>query len=292
MIAMPNSYPVEMPFELLEFLFLRWPEIKKTKLRKWLKHGQVLVNGEPTTRHDHPLSPGDIVGIDTTGQSRAEGFLPKGMRIVFEDDALVVIEKPANLLSIAARGQKEKTAHAALMRYINRGDIRGGKRVWIVHRLDRETSGLMVFAKTEPAKETLQAQWGQAEKRYLAIVEGRPPQDEGELRSHLDESRPYKVHVAKESSRTRLAITRYKIMKQSETKSLLELKLETGRRNQIRVQLAEIDCPVVGDDKYGPTDQPTTRLALHSSYLSFPHPVTGAQCVFESPLPSQLAKLV
>jgi 23S rRNA pseudouridine1911/1915/1917 synthase len=150
----------------------------------------------------------------------------------------------------------------------------------------------MVFAKTESAKQTLQEQWSQTEKRYLAIVEGRPPEEEGELRSHLDESRPYKVHAAKESSRTRLAITRYKVIKQTEHRSLLELTLETGRRNQIRVQLAEAGCPVVGDDKYGPAKEPFPRLALHASYLSFPHPVTGEPCEFESPLPSQLARLV
>jgi 23S rRNA pseudouridine1911/1915/1917 synthase len=289
---MPNSYRVEQPLELLEFLFLRCQDVKKTKLRNWLKHGQVLVNGEAITRHDHPLSPGDIVSIDTSDQSRAEGVLPKGLGIVFEDDSLLVIEKPANLLSIATEGQKEKTAHAHLMRYINGGHPRGKKRIWIVHRLDRETSGLMVFAKTESAKETLQSQWSQTEKRYLAIVEGRPPEEEGELRSHLDESRAYKVHAAKESSRTRLAITEYKIIKQTESKSLLELKLKTGRRNQIRVQLAEAGCPVLGDDKYGPAKTPAPRLALHASYLSFPHPVTGELCEFESPLPNPLARLI
>jgi RluA family pseudouridine synthase len=233
-----------------------------------------------------------MVSIGTSGPSRAAVLLPKGMQIVFEDETLLVIEKPANLLSIATEGQKEKTAHAHLMRYINGGHPRGKNRVWIVHRLDRETSGLMVFAKTEAAKEILQTQWSQTEKRYFAIVEGQPPQPEGELKSHLDESRPYKVHTAKESSKTRLAITHYKVKKQTETRSLLELKLETGRRNQIRVQLAEAGCPVVGDDKYGLQTQPTTRLALHASFLSFPHPVTGERCEFESELPGQLTRLL
>jgi 23S rRNA pseudouridine1911/1915/1917 synthase len=289
---MPNSHRVEQPAELLAFLLLHWPEVKRTKVRQWLKHGQTLVNGEVVTRHDHPLFPGDIVSIDTGGQSRAEGVLPKGMRIIFEDEAVLVIEKPADLLSIATEGQKEKTAHAHLMKYINGGQARGKKRIWIVHRLDRETSGLMVFAKTESAKETLQAKWSQTEKRYLAIVEGRLPAAEGELRSHLDESRTYKVHAAKESARTRLAITEYKVIQQTATRSLLELTLRTGRRNQIRVQLAQAGCPVLGDTKYGPENQPATRLALHASSLSFPHPVTGNQCEFESPLPEQLARLV
>ncbi len=214
------------------------------------------------------------------------------MRIVFEDESLLVIDKPANLLSIATKGQKEKTAHAALMKYVNGGYPRGKNRVWIVHRLDRETSGLMVFAKTESAKQILQDHWDQTEKRYLAIVEGRLPAEEGELRSHLDESRTYKVHASPESARTRLAITRYKVLQQTDSRSLLELKLETGRRNQIRVQLAEAGCPVVGDDKYGPNHQATTRLALHASYLSFPHPVTGTLSKFESPLPSQISRLI
>jgi 23S rRNA pseudouridine1911/1915/1917 synthase len=288
---MSNTFSVPSSIRLLPFLFLSLPEVKKTKVRNWLKYGQIQVNGEPITRHDHPLSPGDVVSLATTSPSRAESVLPKGMRIVFEDEAILVIEKPANLLSIATDAQKEKTAHAHLMRYINGGHPRGKNRVWIVHRLDRETSGLMVFAKTESAKDTLQTKWNATEKRYFAIVEGHMPEPEGELKSHLDESRAYKVHAAKESDQTRLAITQYKVLKQTEKQSLLELKLETGRRNQIRVQLAAIGCPVLGDDKYGPAKQPANRLALHASYLSFPHPVTGESCEFESPLPNQLARL-
>ena len=164
--------------------------------------------------------------------------------------------------------------------------------MWIVHRLDRETSGLMVFAKTEAAKRTLQAHWDQAEKRYLAVVEGNPPADHGVLRSHLDESGPFKVHSAPAGERTRHAVTHYRVMKQIATRALIELTPETGRRNQIRVHLADAGCPIVGDHKYGARTNPARRLGLHASFLQFPHPLSGELLRFESPLPRELARLV
>jgi 23S rRNA pseudouridine1911/1915/1917 synthase len=214
------------------------------------------------------------------------------MRVVFEDASLIVIEKPANLLSIATETERDRTAHALLMNYVKGGQPRSRERVWIVHRLDRETSGLMVFAKTEPAKRKLQADWNLADKRYRAVVEGRPPASQGVLRTHLDESGPFKVHGAPPSLRTRLAITHYHVIKHSAIRSLIELKLETGRRNQIRVHLAEAHCPIIGDQKYGAVTNPAGRLGLHAASLHFPHPVSGELCRFESPLPEQLARLV
>ena len=154
-------------------------------MRQWLKYGSVQVNGRSITRSTHPLETGDLVSIRAKGEVRAEGLLPPGMKVLFEDASLIVIEKPENLLSMANATERDKTAYAFLTDYVRRGNPQSPERVWIVHRLDRETSGLMVFAKTEAAKHALQTHWYKAEKRYLAVVEGNPPADHGVLRSHL-----------------------------------------------------------------------------------------------------------
>jgi 23S rRNA pseudouridine1911/1915/1917 synthase len=288
---MSKSFTIDHPAELLAFLLASQPDVKKTKIRQWLKHGAVQINGQPSTRFNHPLAPGDVVTIQASGGNQAERLLPRGMQVVFEDASLIVIDKPVNLLSIATDGQREKTAHAYLMKYVTGGKHQSRERVFIVHRLDRETSGLMVFARTESAKTALQTQWSQAEKRYLAVVEGRPSANEGSLSSHLDETGPYKVHATAQGPETRLAVTHYKVLKQTKAHSLLELTLETGRRNQIRVHLAEAGCPIIGDRKYGAVTNPAKRLGLHASSLSFPHPVTGSECRYESPLPALLGHL-
>ncbi|MDA0832999.1 MAG: RluA family pseudouridine synthase [Planctomycetota bacterium] len=289
---MPAFHTVEHPAELLAFLFACRPEVKRTKIRQWLKYGSVQVNGEAITHSKHLLQAGDQVSILAASKVRAETRFPRGMEVLFEDPSLIVIEKPEGLLSMANETEREKTAYAILTDYVRRGEPPGSDRVWIVHRLDRDTSGLMVFAKREEAKRTLQDHWHQTEKRYLAVVEGNPPADHGEMRSHLDESGPFKVYSAPPSERTRLAVTHYRVMKRSATRALIELTPETGRRNQIRVHLADAKCPIVGDRKYGAQTNPARRLALHASFLQFHHPQTKDLLKFESPLPQALARLL
>jgi 23S rRNA pseudouridine1911/1915/1917 synthase len=150
----------------------------------------------------------------------------------------------------------------------------------------------MVFAKTEQAKATLQSGWSRVEKKYQAVVEGRMPSEQGVLESELDESQPLRVYSGPRTARTRHALTRYQVLKHTEGRSLVELTLETGRRHQIRVQLAEVGCPIVGDAKYGARTDPVRRLALHASLLRLPHPATGEERVFRSPLPGELRRLV
>jgi 23S rRNA pseudouridine1911/1915/1917 synthase len=289
---MPANHNVEHPMELLQFLLASHPNVTRSKVQKWLKHGTVHVNGESITQFNHPLLPGDHVSLGDQAASRGASQLPTGMRIAFEDSTLIVIEKPENLLSIATETEREKTAHSCLTSYLRRGNPKRPERVWIVHRLDRETSGLMVFAKTEAAKKSLQTRWQEIEKRYLAVVDGAPPTATGVLKSHLDESNPFKVYSVPQSERTRPAVTHYQTIKQSSSRTLLELTLETGRRNQIRVHLADVGCPIVGDDKYEALSNPAGRLGLHSSYLKFIHPVTNEILTFESSLPQCLSRLV
>ena len=261
-------------------------------MRQWLKYGSVQVNGRSITRSTHPLETGDLVSIRAKGEVRAEGLLPPGMKVLFEDASLIVIEKPEHLLSMANATERDKTAYAFLTDYVRRGNPQSPERVWIVHRLDRETSGLMVFAKTEAAKHALQTHWYKAEKRYLAVVEGNPPAEHGVLRSHLDESSPFKVYSAPPSERTRHAVTHYRVMKRIGTRALIELTPETGRRNQIRVHLADAECPIIGDHKYEARTNPARRLGLHASSLQFKHPLSAELLRFESPLPQDLARLL
>lgn len=289
---MPKSLTVRQPDQLQSFLFSSFPELKKTRVKQWLKHGSVLVNGREQTRHDHELSSGDTVEILSIDEARTAKALPKSLKVVYEDEFIMVIDKPSGLLSIATDDERNNTAYARLMDYVRKGNPRSRERVWIVHRLDRETSGLMVFARTEEAKQKLQSNWDAAEKHYLAITEQAPPQKEGELVSHLDESHPGKVFSAEPGETTREARTHYRVIKRTGSLTLVELTLVTGRRHQIRVQLSDIRCPIIGDEKYSARTDPAKRLGLHACRLSFPHPVTKKEMRFESPLPPVLAKLV
>jgi 23S rRNA pseudouridine1911/1915/1917 synthase len=214
------------------------------------------------------------------------------MKVHFEDDTLIVIDKPPDLLTVSSEAEQEKTAYFQLTDYLRAGNPRAHERVWIVHRLDRETSGIMVFAKTQEAKRILQTGWDKAEKRYKAVVEGLLPSDVGTFRSWLNETSPFKVFSVPRSPSTRHAVTHYRVAKRNKGRTLVELTLETGRRHQIRVHLADAGCPVVGDTKYNAKTNPAKRLGLHAWTLSFHHPVTHQELRFESSLPAELARLV
>ena len=287
-----TSRTVHEPAELLAFLFAEWPQAKKKQIRTWLKFRAVTVNGVPTTQFDHALRPGDVVAIQTDQAPVRKREFASELRIVFEDESLIVIEKPAGLLSIATESERERTAYHDLTAYLRDAPTRRRDRVWIVHRLDRETSGLMVFAKTAAAKSTLQQEWDDVEKCYQAIVEGSPPAERGTFESELNETSPSKVFSAPASERTRHAVTRYRILKRGGGRTLVELTLVTGRRHQIRVHLADAGCPVVGDEKYGAKTDPAKRLALHACRLAFRHPATRKPMRFDSPLPKDLARLM
>lgn len=292
---MPEPITVSKPAKLLAFLFEAWPETKKKQIRTWLKFQSVMVNGRCITQFDHTLKPGDVITIRSDRFAAPQTAVSGGIRILHEDASVIVIEKPEKLLTIASEKVRENTVYYRLNDYLRAGDQFSHARVWIVHRLDRDTSGLMVFAKTEAAKRTLQANWDDTVKRYFAVVEGKPPAEKGTLRSWLDEENPGKVYsfpTKVPGRECRLAVTHYRLLKKNDERSLVEVTLETGRRHQIRVQLAEAGCPIVGDDKYGAQTNPIRRVALHASALSFIHPVSGERLKFESPLPGLLGKLV
>ncbi|TWU05234.1 Ribosomal large subunit pseudouridine synthase D [Symmachiella macrocystis] len=289
---MTASHTVEHPVELLTFVFACHQDVKKNKVRQWLKYGSVKVNGRSVTRYNHRLQAGDVVSIRGKEEVLSESLLPRGMTVLFEDASLVVIEKPANLLSMANATERNKTAYSYLTDYVRRGNPKSPNRVWIVHRLDRDTSGLMIFAKSEDAKQVLQANWLRAEKCYLAVVEGDLPADSGELSSNSNQRGPTAVDSVPPSERTRLAVTNYRVLKRSATCALVELTPQTGRRNQIREHLADAKCPIIGDRKHKARTNPARRLGLHASSLQFPHPLSGEILNFTSPLPRVLSRQV
>ena len=219
-------------------------------------------------------------------------FLPNGLAVLYEDKDILVVDKPAGLLTVATEREKSRTAHSILTDYFRTGCGRSRKRLFVVHRLDRDTSGTLIFAKSEEAKFRLQDHWKQTEKKYLAIVHGRCEKSSGTITSYLAEDKEYRVYSTSDSTRGKLSRTDYAVLRTTRSFSLLEVTLLTGRKNQIRVHLAGIGHPIVGDIKYGKADEPLLRMALHARLISFKHPFSGKQLTFESPVPDFFTTLV
>lgn len=217
---------------------------------------------------------------------------PKGFEILYEDKDVIVGSKAAGSLAVAALWNKEDTIHAALNMYVRKGNARSKKRVFVVHRLDQATSGVMLFAKTEQAQTFLKDNWTTTKKIYYAIVHGRLARKSGTISSHLIEDEDYMMRSTTDSAKGKLAHTAYAVIKETESFSLLKIGLLTGRKNQIRVHLADQGHPVVGDDKYGKSDSVHKRLALHAQSLSFIHPFSGKRLAFTAPVPEYFTKLI
>jgi RluA family pseudouridine synthase len=205
--------------------------------------------------------------------------------VVFEDDSLIVVDKPAGLLTMATDSERSRTVYAALRESANRK--RPQEKIFIVHRLDREASGLLVFAKTVEANDRLQDQFKNhtAGRRYIAAVEGRVTPGNFTIRSYLAENAAFRVYSTRKSGSAKLAVTHVHVIRGGQKTTLIEVRLETGRKHQIRVHLAERGHPIVGDKVYGSRSNPIQRLALHAAQLDFRHPVTGRLMHFESPYP-------
>lgn len=219
-------------------------------------------------------------------------FHPRGLAILHEDASILVVDKAAGLLTVSSASEREKTAYFLLNDYVRKGQAKARKRVFIVHRLDRETSGLLVFAKSEAAKASLQANWQDFSKTYLAVVEGRPKPAQGEIRSFLAENDAHQVYSTPRAADGKEARTAYKVLRSSARFSLLEIGLLTGRKNQIRVHMSEAGHPVAGDRRYGARQAGLKRLCLHSASLSFTHPESGEALRFEAPMPPYFGALV
>jgi tRNA pseudouridine32 synthase/23S rRNA pseudouridine746 synthase/23S rRNA pseudouridine1911/1915/1917 synthase len=218
--------------------------------------------------------------------------LPKGIVIVYEDRDILVVDKPPGLLTIGTDTEKSRTVYFILTDYVRKGQAKSRNRVFIVHRLDRDTSGIVVFAKTPEAKRFLQSHWDETTKKYLAVVHGTCKKTSETISTYLAENKARAAYSTSDTTKGRLARTAYKVLKQTEGFALLEVDLLTGRKHQARVHLAGIGHPVVGDDRYGKGKGAHKRLALHATSISFTHPFSGKQVTFETTVPPYFSRLV
>ena len=275
--------------QLLAFLLETLAPMNRTRVKQLLRSGRVTVNGASVTRHDHPLHTGDRVAV-VREVPATQAALSPGFAIVYEDDAVMVIDKPPGLLTVATEAEKTDTAFVRLSVHL---ESRRAGRPFVVHRLDRDTSGLLLFAKSDAVRDLLQANWEAVEKTYLAVVEGVPAPPEGRVENFLTEGRDLRVRAsARPGPDAKRAVTRYRVVATHTRFALVEVGLETGRKHQIRVHLAGLGCPVIGDRVYGAKTDPAGRLGLHAWRLAFDHPATGRRVELESPLPEALRRVV
>ena len=281
---------VERDGTLLEFLKEVHPQSTTTTLRKMLTQGRVTVNGEVAHRAKHEVVSGDAVHI--LPRSKAEEITPPptasavDIDVLFEDDALLVVNKPAHQLSVATDRLEVDTLHSRCVEHVRRSDRNGW--CFIVHRLDRDTSGVMVLAKSKDAKRELQGQFADrsVHRLYLAQVEGQPDPVSGTVRAWLMEDKHLNVKAVNPGHpQGKEAVSHYNVASSNEETSLVEIMIETGRRHQIRMAMQHLGTPVVGDEKHGATTNPNGRIMLHASALEFLHPETDDPVRFEAPIP-------
>lgn len=268
---------------LLEALGQLSPKSSKTTLRSWLKEGRVSIDGKMQKIGATPLTTGQTVTVSAKPRVTEEG-----LRIIYEDDHIVAIEKPEGMLSVSTDFEKGHTAHAILKNKYR------PRKVFVVHRLDQDTSGVMIFALNEKAKDLLKKIFEKhdIERSYTAIIEGQLEEDTGTWKCLLTEDANYFVKKTSNPEKGKLAITHYEVQAKNEKFSRLKLTLETGRKNQIRVHCQLAGHPIVGDNKYDAVENPIRRLCLHAHLLAFTHPITKKQLRFESPVPESFKRVI
>lgn len=278
------------PSELMMFLRKNLNKYSRNKIKSLLTNKQVLVDNKVISQYNYLLHPGQLVTISSSRLNATESN--RDLRILYEDDELIFIDKPAGLLTIATDSNKYQTAYRQLTDYVQQTDV--NNRIFIVHRLDRDTSGVMMFAKNEEIQQLLQNNWKDlVEARiYIAVVEGSVNKKEDTIKSWLLETKTKLMYSSFTPGDGLEAITRYKLLQSNENFSLLEIHLETGRKNQIRVHMKDIGHSIVGDKKYGAKTNPIKRLALHAQTLSFTHPRTKKPMHLKTNIPKEFSKLV
>ncbi len=281
--ATTKQYIVKEPTELLVFLLNTLSNLGRNSVKSLLSHGQVLVNHQAVTKYNYLLKPGQTVSIRKVQATNTS--LLTGVIILHEDEDIIVIEKEAGLLSVSSSTENEITAYRQLMDHVRRQHPEN--RIFVVHRLDRDTSGVMMFAKSKDVQQTMQNSWKDIvqERLYIALVEGVVKKTEGTISSWLKETTTFKTYSSSRPNDGKLAVTHYKVIKSNQNFSLLKVNLDTGRKNQIRVHMQDIGHSIVGDKKYGSKMKPIGRLGLHAQVLSFVHPTTGLLLRFETKIP-------
>lgn len=284
-----TTYRVTESSELMDFLMKKMAGISRTRIKALLTNRVISVDNTIQTLYNYPLQPGMCVQISR--EKHKHEFRHPMLKILYEDAYIIVVEKKEGLLSVATEHQKERTAQHILNEYVKR--IHKRSRIYVVHRLDRETSGIMMYAKDEKTQHTLRDNWHDLvrDRRYVAIVTGDMEQDEGTVRSWLTDRKLY-VSSSPVDDGGKYAVTHYHTIKRANGFSLLELQLETGRKNQIRVHMQSLGHPLIGDERYGCELNPLGRLALHAFKLCFYHPVTHEWMEFETPYPTPFKALM
>ena len=283
------TFKVVEPAQLIAFIMEKMHGMSRNRAKALISNRVVLVNNAITTHPLAELKPGDVVQLDRSKHKKS--FHCKELDIVFEDPYLFIIDKHPGLLSMS-NNSRQQTVQTVLNRYLEKG---GGRNTsHLVHRLDRDTSGLMVYAKDVQTQQSLINSWQQlvSDRRYLALVEGEFEQARGRIQSWLTEDKKFVTHSSPVDNGGKYAVTHYNVLASSNGYSLVECELETGRKNQIRVHMADLGHPVVGDRKYGSAEDPMRRLGLHAYMLCFTHPVTGKHMRFETPVPYCFEKLL
>ena len=288
----PNSikeFKVHGECELLEFLFSKFPKLSRNAVKSILSGHYVSVNGAPVSQYNLKLSKDDIVIVSKQRISRKNR---QDLPIIFENEEFIVINKPSGLLTIPSDNEKGRTAYRMVNDYVQQKDKHN--RVFVVHRLDEDTSGVLMFAKNPKIKDILQKNWNDIvlERGYYAIVEGKMPKQQDTLVNYLAENSLNLMYVTSDKTKGKKCLTQYKVLKSNEKYSLLDVNIDTGRKNQIRVQLGHIGHHVIGDDKYGEPSDPIKRLGLHAYKLKFVHPVTKKIVEFKTEIPKEFSKII
>ncbi|MEG1739168.1 MAG: RluA family pseudouridine synthase [Bacilli bacterium] len=286
-----KEYRVYKQTLLLEFLVETLVGQSRNNIKTILKRHCVSVDGAPVSQFNFELTKGDIVIVSKIPIKAQKGHSKK-LPIIYEDDELIVIDKPCGVLSIASDKEKANTAYRMVTDYLQAFDKHN--RVYVVHRIDKETSGVLMFAKNEVLRNAFQEKWNDlvVKRGYYAVVEGYFKETSGTITSYLKMNHENLMYVTDRPNEGQLCVTHFEVIKQNEDFSLLDVKIDSGRKNQIRVQLGSIDHFVVGDDKYGNPKDPLHRLGLHAYQLTIKHPFTGKVLNFESKMPGSFMSLI
>ena len=276
-----NKYQVKKDILLMDFLLNYY---NKKNVKNLLKYKLVIVNENVISQFDFPLKIGDVVIVNKKEDNK------HNLEIIYEDKELIVINKPSGLLSISGGNEKEKTAYHLVGEYLKSKNKKA--KVFVIHRLDKDTSGVLMFAKNEKIKNKLQNNWNKIvyKRGYLAIIEGRLKEKSGTIKNYLDESKTHMVYITN-NKKGKLAITNFRVLKETKYNSLVEIFLDTGRKNQIRVHMQSLGHSIIGDKKYGATTNPIKRMALHSHVFAFIHPDTKKKMIFEAKYPEEFKKI-
>ena len=280
-----TSFKVDKDNELMKFLMEKMPQNSRNNIKSLLTQRRVMVDDVIVSQYNAPLKEGQIVSITKTKITKHK---LEGVSIVYEDNDILVVEKERGILSVATQNEREKTAYNILKNYLKEKNSKD--KIFVVHRLDRDTSGVMIFAKSEKAQDILQTD-SVKERTYVALVEGNVKKNSDTIISYLAENKAMITYSTDNEEEGKKAVSHYKVLKRNKNYSLLEVNIETGRKNQIRVHMQDLGHSVVGDKKYGSTKNPIKRLGLHAHTIVFKHPITKEVLSFTSKIPEAFLSL-